>query len=52
MIVKSPSYIKISSVNPLFFIVDKINGYIEKGNEKKYLTLVPTDEDQDTLKSM
>ena len=55
MIVKSPSYIKISCVNPLFFIIDKKNEYIEKGNEKKQkknLTLVPTNEDKDTLKSM
>ena len=31
-------------------ILTKIkNGYIEKSNENKYLTLVPTDERKDTL---
>ena len=32
--VKNLSYIKINSINPLYFIIDKINGYIEESNRK------------------
>ena len=42
---------KINSVNPLYFTIDKINGYIEESNGNKYLTLVPTDEGKDILKT-
>ena len=41
---KSLRYITVNSVNPLYVIINKINGYIEESNENKYLTLVPTDE--------
>ena len=41
---KSLRYIIINSVNPLYVIINKINGYIEESNENKYLTLVSTDE--------
>ena len=30
--------------------MNKMNGYIEESNGKKYLTLVPTDESKDALK--
>ena len=48
--IKNLSYVKINSVNPLHFIFNKINWYIGKNNENKYLTLVPTDKNKDTLK--
>ena len=48
--VKDLSYPTISSVNPLYLIINKINGYIDKRNANKYLTLVPTDESKDTPK--
>ena len=44
------SYAKINSVNPLYLIIDRIDGYIEKRNGNKYLILVATDESKDTLK--
>ena len=50
MMIKDRSYAKINSVNPLYFIINKINGYTEKSNGNKYLTLVPTDESNKTLK--
>ena len=50
MTVRNRICLKIDSVNPLYLIIDKINGYIEKSNGKKYLTLVPTDESKDTKK--
>ena len=43
MTVKNLSRIKINKVNPLYLVIDKINGYIEETNRNKYLTLVPTD---------
>ena len=30
--------------------IDKVNGYFEESNKKKYLGLVATDESKDTLK--
>ena len=48
MTVRNGICLKIDSVNPLYLIIDKINGYIEKINGKKYLTLVATDESKDT----
>ena len=48
--VKNLRYIKINSVNPLYLIIYKINGYIEKSNGNKYLKLVLTDEGKDILK--
>ena len=50
--VKHLSYAKINSVNPLYLIINKINGYIEERNGNKYLMLVPTDKIKDTLKSI
>ena len=40
--VKNLKYIKINSVNSLYLIINKRNGYIEKSHGNKYLTLVPT----------
>ena len=48
--VKNLSYVKTDSVNPLYLITDKINGYFEEGNENKYLTLVLTNESKRKLK--
>ena len=42
-------YTATNSVRPLYFIIDKVNGYIEENNGNKYLTLVPTDERKDAL---
>ena len=49
---KDVRYATINSINPLYLNIDRINGYIEESNGNKYLTLVPTDESKDTLKSM
>ena len=48
--IKNLSYVKINSVNSLYLITDKINGYIEESYGNKYLTLVLTDESKNTLK--
>ena len=44
MTIKDSKYVKINSVNPLYLIFSKVNGYFEEINGNKYLTLVPTDE--------
>ena len=48
--IKNLSYVKINSVNPLYIIIDKIDGYIEESNRNKYLTFVSTDKNKDTFK--
>ena len=39
-------------LNPLYLIANKINGYFEEIHRNKYLTLVPTNQSKDTLKSI
>ena len=48
--IKDSQYIKINSVNMLNLIINKVNGYFEKINGNKYLTLVPTNESQEKIK--
>ena len=40
----------INSVNPLYLMFNKMNGYFEEINGNKYLTLVPTNESQEKTK--
>ena len=42
MTIKDSQYIKVNSVNPLYLIFNKENGYFEETNTSKYLMLVPT----------
>ena len=44
------SYQTTNSGKPLCLIINKVKGYIEGSNGKKYLTLVHIDESKDTLK--
>ena len=46
---KDSDYVKINSVNPLYLIIDKVDGYIEEKNGNKYLTLVSTDKNKKLL---
>ena len=48
--IKNLSYIKIITVNPLYLIVNEINGYIEESNGNKYFMLVSTDKNKDIKK--
>ena len=36
--------LKIDTINPLYFIINKVNGSFKEINKNKYLTLVPTNE--------
>ena len=42
--------LKIDSVNPLYLIFGKVNGYFKEINENNYLTLIPTDESKEKIK--
>ena len=50
MTIKDLKYIKVYSVNLLYLIFHKVNGYFEEINENKYLTLVTTDESKEKRK--
>ena len=48
---KGLKYIKINNVNPLYLIFREVNGYFEKINKSKYLTLVSTNKSKEKLKT-
>ena len=50
--IKDSKYVKINSVNPLYLMFNKMNGYVEEINENKYLTLVPTNERKEKIKKL
>ena len=52
MTFKNSKYIKINSVNPLYFIIRKVNGYSEEINKDKYLRLVLTNESKKSNKQI
>ena len=50
MTIKDSKYIKINSVNPLYLIFSKVNGYFKEINKNKNLTLVPTNKSKEIIK--
>ena len=50
MTTKDSKYLEINSINPLYFIVNKVNEYFEEINENKYLMLVTTNESKKIIK--
>ena len=46
------SYDATNSVNSLYLIFNKLNGYIDERNENQYLTLVSTHKSKETLKKI
>ena len=48
--IRNSEYVKINSVNRLYLIFNKVNGYFEKINRNKCLTLVPTNESKEKIK--
>ena len=52
MTIKDSKYVKINSVNPLYLIFGKVNGYFEDINGNKYLTLISTDKSKEILRSI
>ena len=50
-VIKNDSkYVNIHSVNPLYFIVDKVDGFIEEKEGNKYLNFAFTDNNTEVLK--
>ena len=47
--IKDSKCFKINSVNPLYLIINKADGYFEEINRNKYLTLVPTNENKEII---
>ena len=50
MTIKDLKYVKISSVNPLYLMFNKMNGYFEEINGNNYLTLFATNDSKDGIK--
>ena len=48
--VKDSKYVNIHSVNPLYFIVDKVDDFIEQTEGSKYLNFASTDNNKKVLK--
>ena len=48
--IKDLKYIKINSVNLLYFIFSKVNGYFEEIDKSKYLMLVLINESKEKIK--
>ena len=48
--IRDSKYVKINSVNPLYLIFSKVNGYFEEINKNKYLALVLTNESKEIIK--
>ena len=48
--IKDSKYMRMNSVNHLYLIFSKVNGYFEEVNVKKYLTLVPANESKEKIK--
>ena len=46
---KSLDYVDIHSVNPLYFIINKVDSYIEESNGSKYLIFDSTDKNKNLL---
>ena len=46
---KGYDYVKINSLNSLYLIIDKVDGYIKEKNGKKYLILGSTDKSKEVL---
>ena len=47
---KDSKYVSIDSVNPLYFIVDKVDGFSEEKEWSKYLNFASTDNKKEVLK--
>ena len=47
---KNSDYVRINSVNPLYLIINEVNGCIEEKNRNKYLTFASTDKSKSVLK--
>ena len=47
--IKDCIYVNVDSVNPLYIIIDEVDGSIEEINRNKYLTFATTDKNEKVL---
>ena len=50
-VTKKPEW-NVNSVNPLYLMINRKNGFIEEENGDKYLNIVDTDGNSEVLKNM
>ena len=50
--IKDSKSVKVNSVNPLYLILSKVNGYFEEINKNKYLALFPPNGSKKIIKNM
>ena len=43
---------KINSVNPLYLVIHRVNGFLEEKNKNKYLNITSTGSDNEVLKKI
>ena len=46
---KNSDFVKTNSANPLYIIINEVNGSIEEKNGNKYLTFASTDKSKKVL---
>ena len=51
VMIKDLKYVKINSVDPLYLLFSKVNGYFEEINKNKYLTLLHINESKKITKN-
>ena len=49
MTIKDSKYVKANILNPLYLIINKVNGYFEEINRDTFLTLVLTNESKEII---
>ena len=49
MTIKESKYVKVNILNPLYLIINKVNGYFEEINRDTFLTLVLTNESKEII---
>ena len=50
VIIKDAKYLKIDRLNPLYLIINRVQGHVVEINKSEYLTLVPTNETKQKIK--
>ena len=46
---KNLDYVNIHKVNPLYFTIGEVDGYIEENNGRKHLVFASTDKNEEVL---
>ena len=49
IIMKNLDYVNIHRVNPLYFTIGEVDGYIEENNRRRHLIFASTDKNKEVL---